>query len=116
MNGSTRLFDTSPNQRQEHISAICLKINKYLLWIPVLPSLFFATSMLAYLKMLGLIRTLPGFMLIFGLLSYTLVYALSFALSPKYYEKQQYTTSIAISLSPLACIILAAAGHFLISL
>jgi hypothetical protein len=114
MNGGTRSFDEYTNQRKEHISAICLKINKYLLWIPVLPSLIFATGMQANLKVLGLIRTLPGFMLIFGLLSYTFVYALSFALSPKYYEKHQYTKSSVISLSPLACLILAVTGHVLL--
>ncbi len=73
MNGTTRSFDEFTNQRKEHISATCLKINKYLLWIPVLPTLLFATSMLSYLKLLGLVKTFSGFILIFGLMSYSLV-------------------------------------------
>ena len=114
MNGTTRSFEEFTNRRRERIAEICLKINKYLLWIPVLPSLIFANGMFTYLKTLGLAKTFSSFLLIFGLLSYTLVYAVAFALSPKYYEKRQYTKSAFVSLSPIACIIIAALGHALL--
>jgi hypothetical protein len=114
MDRITRPLIPEDAKRWERISTLSIRVNKYLLWVPVLPTLFYATSMQTYLKLVGLSKTLPGFILIFGLLSYTLVYALSFALSPRYHEKREYIKSIAISLSPLTCIILAVTGHLLL--
>jgi hypothetical protein len=99
------------NDNRVHMANICMKISKYFLWIPVFPALFLATSENVAIKILGIQHTLPALLLMIGLLSYPVVYAVSFALAPKYNEIHRYNVSIAVSLSPLVSLLLALAGY-----
>jgi hypothetical protein len=89
---------------------MCIKINKYLFWIPVFPMLFLATSEGVAIKLLGMQYTLTALALMVGLLSYPVVYALSFVLAPRYIEIGRFNVAIAVSLSPLLSMLLAFSG------
>jgi hypothetical protein len=99
---------------EKRAAFISMRINKYLLWIPVLPALLFSPSIITYLRMAGINNTFPANLLMFGLLSYPVVYAVSFALAPRYEEKGQFSLSIAISFSPFLSVLMAATGYLVI--
>jgi hypothetical protein len=109
-----RIYPVEDSPLKKRAAFISIRINKYLLWIPVLPALLFSTNMIAYLRLAGINNTFPANLLMFGLLSYPVVYAVSFALSPRYEEKQEYNISIAISFSPFLSVLMSAAGYLMI--
>lgn len=105
--------DSSENQRKERFAKMGLKINKYVLFIPLIPSLFLATSEVIAVRAAGLQRTLPATMLMTGILAYPLVYVFSMVLSKKYYEDKRYDRSLVVGLSPIAVLLIAAIGQIM---
>lgn len=113
MNESTRASDTEGNHRKKRLARIGLAINKYVLFIPLIPSLFLAASEVVAVREAGLQRTMPATMLMVGILAYPLVYVFSMVLSKKYFEQKLYNKSLIASLFPVVVILIAAVGQIM---
>lgn len=110
VNGMTQSTNYRSEPLKERLAKIGLAINKYILPIPIIPFLFFATSIMTEFRALGVQKTWPAVTLMIGLLAYPLMYAFSMVLAKKYYEQQKYAVSLMMGLSPLVFMVMAAIG------
>jgi uncharacterized membrane protein len=113
MDSETNSADLRENRGMERVAKIALKINKYLLPIPIIPFVLMSTTEVVALSSAGLQRTFPATMLVLSIMAYPIVYVFSMVLAKKFYEQKSYQKSVITGLSPVVLLILAAAAQLM---